>query len=88
MAGVRFEVLGRTDVDDEDTQFLAIVDSLVDRDRTRQWKRLVDAKTQANEVVNCHFSGFASIMARADTSAPQYHIRTFFMAPDISAVTT
>lgn len=87
MAGVRFEVLGRTDVDDAATQFRAIVDSLVDNSRTRQWKKLVDAKAKVNEVVNCHFSGFATVMASHNASSPQYHIRTFFIAPDISAVT-
>lgn len=87
MAGVRFEVTGRTDADDPSTQFRAIIDSLVDNTRTRQWKRLVDAKTEAEEPVHCHFSGFATIMTRHDESAPQYHIRTFFIAPDISAVT-
>lgn len=86
MGGVRFEVTGRTDIDDPSTQFHAIIDSLVDISRTRQWKRLVDANTETEGVVRCHFSGFATIMPRHDESEPQYHIRTFFIAPDISAV--
>lgn len=86
MAGVRFDVAGRTDADDPSTQFHAVIDSLVDSARTRQWKRLVDTKAEAGELVSCHFSGFATITSGQDDSAPRYHIRTFFIAPDISAM--
>lgn len=87
MGGIRFDVTGRTDADDPSTEFHAVIDSLVDQDRTRRWKRLVDTKAEAKEVVRCHFSGFATIMAGHGQSAPRYHIRTFFIAPDISALT-
>lgn len=84
--GIRMEVRGRTDVEDPSTEFHAFVDALIDGGKARGWQRLIESNVEAGRDTYCHFSGFAMVLPSTDVSQPRYHIRSFFVAPDISAI--